>query len=157
MRLLIAALAALAALCLAPAALAGGPTMLVGATEDSAQQPSLALAKAQMDMAKLTGLNAVRFSANWDRGQTAPLPDAVGRLQNAVAAANLDHIRPILSLYPRGSSQTPLTDTERADFARWAVALTAVVPTVHEVIVGNEPNLNRFWLPQFNDDGSVPV
>ena len=81
--------------------------MLVGATEDSAQQPSLVLAKAQMDMAKLTGLNAVRFSANWDRGQTAPLPDAVGRLQNAVAAASLDHIRPILSLYPRGSSQTP--------------------------------------------------
>ena len=21
------------------------------------------------------------------------------------------------------------------------------------MIVGNEPNLNRYWLPQFNDDG----
>jgi hypothetical protein len=25
---------------------------------------------------------------------------------------------------------------------------------VHDFIVGNEPNLNRFWLPQFNPDGT---
>ena len=28
------------------------------------------------------------------------------------------------------------------------------VPTVRDLIVGNEPNLNRFWLPQFHPDGS---
>ena len=27
-------------------------------------------------------------------------------------------------------------------------------PYVDDVIIGNEPNLNRFWLPQFNPDGS---
>ena len=27
-------------------------------------------------------------------------------------------------------------------------------PAFRNVIVGNEPNLNRYWLPQFNDDGS---
>ncbi len=27
-------------------------------------------------------------------------------------------------------------------------------PVVHDFIVGNEPNLNRFWLPQFNQDGT---
>ena len=27
-------------------------------------------------------------------------------------------------------------------------------PSCSIVIVGNEPNLNRYWLPQFNDDGS---
>ena len=27
-------------------------------------------------------------------------------------------------------------------------------PGFRDVIVGNEPNLNRFWLPQFNEDGT---
>ena len=26
-------------------------------------------------------------------------------------------------------------------------------PEIRDVIVGNEPNLNRFWLPQFDADG----
>jgi hypothetical protein len=28
-----------------------------------------------------------------------------------------------------------------------------MVPAIRDVIVGNEPNLNRFWLPQFDEDG----
>jgi hypothetical protein len=154
MRLLIAAIAALAMLGLAPAALAGGPDMLIGASEDSAQQPSLALAKSQMDLAKLAGFNAVRLTALWDRGQTAQTADGALRLKNAVDAAGLNGIRPLVSIYPRGSSQTPLSDAQRADFAAFAVSVLLANPTVHEVIVGNEPNLNRFWLPQFADDGS---
>jgi len=154
MRALLVGITCLLALALAPAALAGGPEMLIGATEDSAQQPSLALAKSQMDMAKLAGFNAVRLSIRWDLGQTVPPADALARLKNAVDAANLDGIHVILSMYPRGSTQTPLTDGSRLDFATWVVAVLKGVPTVKDVIVGNEPNLNRFWLPQFDLDGS---
>jgi hypothetical protein len=28
------------------------------------------------------------------------------------------------------------------------------VPSIGDVIVGNEPNLNRFWLPQFGEEGN---
>jgi hypothetical protein len=153
MRLPFAATLALVALVVTPNAFAGGPEMLVGATEDAAQQPSLALAKAQMDLAVLAGFNAVRLSERWDLGQTALAPDAAQRLANAVAAADLDNIHVIVSIYPRGSTQTPLTDGSRADFAAWAVSVVKAAPTVKEVIVGNEPNLNRFWLPQFSLDG----
>jgi hypothetical protein len=156
-KLLIAALAALCAGVLAPAALAGGPAMLVGATEDAAQQPSLALAKTQMDMARLAGFDAVRLAVTWDRGETALTDDAANRLGNAVSAANLDGIHPIVSIYPRGSTQTPLTDAARADFAAFAVSVLKAAPTLSEVIVGNEPNLNRFWLPQFDDGGGDAV
>jgi hypothetical protein len=154
MRTALAAIAALAALLLAPTASAGGPEMLVGATEDSAQQPSLSLAKAEMDMAKLAGFNTIRLSATWDRGVTSLSADGASRLANAVSAADLDGIHPILSIYPRGSSQTPLTDDQRQQFAAFAVSVTALLPSVTEVIVGNEPNLNRFWLPQFAADGT---
>jgi hypothetical protein len=153
MRLLIATIAALAALALAPAAFAAGPELLIGASEDGAQQPSLALAKAQMDLAKLAGFNAVRLTALWDRGLTAQAVDAAARLKNAIDAADLDGIHPLVSIYPRGSSQTPLTDAQRADFAAFAASVLKANPSVHEVIVGNEPNLNRFWMPQFGLGG----
>jgi hypothetical protein len=154
MRFVLAAIAALAALLLVAPAFAGGPEILVGATEDAAQQPSLALAKSKMDLAKLAGFNTIRLSATWDRGVTALTPDGAARLKNAVDAADLDGIHTILSIYPRGSSQTPLTDEQRAQFASFAVSVVALLPSVTEVIVGNEPNLNRFWLPQFAEDGS---
>jgi hypothetical protein len=150
----LASILAVCALLLAASAHAGGPDMLVGATEDSAQQPTLVLAKVQMDLAKLAGFNTIRLSTTWARGWTTLSPDAATRLQNAVAAADMDGIHPILSIYPRGSSQTPLTDADRAQFAQFAVAVTQLVPTVSEVIVGNEPNLNRFWLPQFDATGA---
>ena len=60
----------------------------------------------------------------------------------------------VLSLYPFGSSVTPLTDEQRADFASFAADVATRYPFVHDFIVGNEPNLNRFWLPQFNPDGT---
>src|SRR5439155_16329036 len=42
---------------------------------------------------------------------------------------------------------------DRADFAAYAAALARALPSVHRIIVGNEPNLNRFWLPQFGPEG----
>src|SRR5205823_562868 len=68
-------------------------------------------------------------------------------------AAQFTGIRVILSLYPFGSSVTPLTDEDRAAFAQFAVDAARRWPNVHDFIVGNEPNLNRFWLPQFGPDG----
>ena len=42
----------------------------------------------------------------------------------------------------------------RREFAQFAAAVVTKVPGIEDVIVGNEPNLNRFWLPQFNPDGT---
>ena len=39
-------------------------------------------------------------------------------------------------------------------FAAYLTVLKQQLPRVKDVIVGNEPNLNRFWLPQFNADGT---
>jgi hypothetical protein len=62
-------------------------------------------------------------------------------------------VRVILSIYPYGSSVTPLTPEQQQDFATFAASVVKKYPAVHDVIVGNEPNLNRFWLPQFGPDG----
>jgi hypothetical protein len=54
----------------------------------------------------------------------------------------------------KGSATTPLSATDRADFAAYAASLARRFPAFRHFIVGNEPNLNRFWLPQFAEDGS---
>src|ERR671925_143029 len=60
------------ALAVAPSAVAGGPTMTIGATEDIVKQPTLVAAKAQMDKLRLVGLRGVRITQEWAPGETEP-------------------------------------------------------------------------------------
>jgi hypothetical protein len=138
---------------IAPGAAHASRGMLVGAAEDAAKAPTLAEAKTKMDLAKLAGLDAIRLTEQWQRGETAPQAADLQSLQNAVDAADLDGIVVYVSVYPSGSSQTPRTAQQRARFARFAGSLATALPTVQRFIVGNEPNLNRFWLPQFDKGG----
>jgi hypothetical protein len=138
----------------APSALAGGPTMTLGATEDIVKQPTLVAAKAQMDKLKLAGLRGVRMTQEWAPGQTEPGGDDFDALKNAVAAAQLDGVQVILSVTNHGSRTTPLSDQDQSDFTTYAANVARALPYVREYIVGNEPNLNRYWLPQFGLDGS---
>jgi hypothetical protein len=150
-RVLALAIVALAA---APFAFAGGPTMTIGATEDIVKQPDLVAAKAQMDRLKLAGLKAVRPTQEWAPGQTEPGEADFDALKNAVAAAQLDGMQVILSVTNHGSRTTPLSDQDQSDFATYAANVARALPYVRDFVIGNEPNLNRYWLPQFGLDGS---
>ena len=138
----------------ASAAHAGGPAMMVGAAEDVGKAADYDFAQASMDQAKLAGLDTIRITQTWTKGQTTlgAIDDLT--LGNAIKAAQFTGVRVVLSLYPFGSSVTPLTDQDRADFAAFTTDVAQRYPFVHDFIVGNEPNLNRFWMPQFNADGT---
>src|SRR2546421_10463548 len=103
----------IAVLATAPAAMAGGPAMTIGATEDIVKQPDPLAAKAQMDLLKLAGLRAVRMSQEWAPGETAPSGAGFEALKNAVAAAQLDGVKVVLSVTNHGSRTTPLSDQDR--------------------------------------------
>jgi hypothetical protein len=143
-----------AALALAAPAHAGGPAMRIGAVEDAPRSTDLSMAKAQMTLARLAGFDSVRITQIWAPGETAPTADDVTAVSNVVTAADLSGMRVFVTVMPFGSKTTPLGNDAQAAFAQFAAALATKVPGVHDVIVGNEPNLNRFWLPQFNPDGS---
>jgi hypothetical protein len=128
--------------------------MMVGAAEDVGKSPDYAYAKTQMDNAKLAGFDTIRLTQTWTKGQTALGGADQIILGNAIKAAQFTGVRVVLSLYPFGSSVTPLTDGDRTDFAKFVVDVAQRYPWVHDTIIGNEPNLNRFWLPQFNPDGT---
>src|SRR5207249_267384 len=74
-------------------------------------------------------------------------------LENAVTAAQLDGVRLIFSVYPADPRATPLSARARGQFASFAASIAREFPAIRDVIVGNEPNLNRFWMPQFGLGG----
>jgi hypothetical protein len=138
--------------CATPA-FAGGPYMFVGAAEDDARTADPMFAQAEMREAKLVGFDTIRLTQTWVKDQTELGPTDRILLGNAMVAAQLNGIRVVLSIYPYGSSVTPTTDQDRTDFAAFCVDLANRYPAVRDFIVGNEPNLNRFWLPQFGPAG----
>jgi hypothetical protein len=146
--------AAAALLALVPSAHAGGPQLLIGATEDAVRAPTLVAAKAQMDLLTLAGFRGVRITQVWTPGRQELSGADKTILQNVATAAKLDHVTVVTSIMNKGSATTPLTDADQADFAAYAASVVAAVPDLQTVIIGNEPNLNRYWLPQFAEDGS---
>jgi hypothetical protein len=142
-----------AALAFAPAAHAGGPSLLIGATEDAVRSPDIVTAKAQMDLIKLAGFRAVRITQIWSPGQTTLSPDDTTVIGNVVGAAQLDGIQVFASVLNATAKTTPLTAQDQSDFAAYAASVVTAFPTITHLIVGNEPNLNLYWLPQFDADG----
>ena len=100
------------------------------------------------------GFGALGITSYWDPGSSAPTAEELGVLRDTAARAAGRDLRVFLAVFHRGSATTPLTDTARAQFASYVAAIVRGVPLIRDVIVGNEPNLNRFWLPQFGPNGS---
>jgi len=138
----------------APAAHAGGPSMLLGATEDAVRSTTPGVAKARMDLIALAGFDAVRITEVWAPGEIAVPKTDASILRNVTTAATLDDVTVLVSVLNFGSRTTPLSDQDQSDFAAFAASVVRTDPAITHVIVGNEPNLNRYWLPQFNLDGS---
>src|SRR5689334_16741730 len=105
-----------------------------------------------MGFAADAGFGAIVLASVWKPLRTEPTELELTALRNAVAAAVAAGIRPIVAVYQL-SGDTPLTPQARAQFAAYAAAVLRALPDVHDVVVGNEPNLPLFWRPQFGPDG----
>jgi hypothetical protein len=132
---------------------AASRTLAVGASESASLVPDSVLAKARMDLAVLAGFNEIEVRADWTRGETAPAVDELAAFQASALAAQLDAVKLVIAVNTGGSRQTPLSALDRAQFAQYTASLAQSLPYVRDFIVGNEPNLNRFWMPQFDKRG----
>ena len=123
---------------------------VVGAVEDAAKSGH---AEAKMLLARHAGYQAIVLSAVWTPPLRALPPAELEALRTAIIAAATDGIRPIVAVYSF-SSVTPTTAEARAQFAAYAASIPREIPAVRDISVGNEPNLNLFWLPQFGPAGT---
>jgi hypothetical protein len=153
-RLPLVVLLAIAAGVLAGRAGAAGPAMTLGVAEDAVRAPDPMTAKAKMAQLRLAGFTAVRVTTNWEPGLVAPTADELRELRNVETAADLNGVEVYVSVYNPGQRTTPLDATAQSQFAQYTASVARLLPSFDQIIVGNEPNLNRFWLPQFAPDGS---
>jgi hypothetical protein len=102
----------------------------------------------------MAGLGAIRVTQVWAPGETKPAARDLRILSNVAEAARLDGMTMFVTVTNAGNRTTPLTLEARHQFAAYAAALARALPSVQYFVIGNEPNLNRYWLPQFNPDGS---
>ena len=132
---------------------AGDDKFTVGVWEYFVRDADRGNAERRMADLKAAGFEAVITNAFWEPGQREPTPEDVEELQNAANAAEDADITPLLIVQNVGSRTTPNTAERRADFAAHAASLARQLPAYRDFIIGNEPNLNRFWLPQFGPNG----
>jgi hypothetical protein len=137
----------------APAASFKPKALLVGAAEDAAMDGGAIEADAKMSLAALAGFDTIRVTSIWHPGQRTIADGEQATLQAVADSAALHGIRLIVSVYPFGSKTVPQYATTRAQFAAYAASIPRLVPSIRYLIVGNEPNLNRFWMPQFTKTG----
>ena len=97
--------------------------------------------------------DTARVTVTWKRTQTTIDPGLLSDLRNGIAVARGAGTDVYLDVYPADSSQTPRTTAEQTRFASWLTGVVTGLPGLKHVIVGNEPNLNLFWSPQFGPAG----
>jgi hypothetical protein len=147
---LCAALAAAAPVVSAPASPSKPRRLLVGAAEDAAKGGDAA---GKMALADAAGFDTIRITSIWRPGESSVAGGELETLRTVADAATANGVRLIVSVYPYGSATTPRYATTRRQFAAFAASIPRLVPAIRYLIVGNEPNLNRFWMPQFTKQG----
>jgi hypothetical protein len=125
----------------------------VGVWEYFLRDADPAAARLKIADVQTAGFDSVITNSFWAPGQSEPSPQDVTELRNAADAAVAADMRPLVIVQNVGSRTTPNTLELRTEFASYAASLARQVPAYRDFIIGNEPNLNRFWLPQFGPNG----
>lgn len=128
----------------------GHHDLVVGGVEDAAKWSN---PLGNMELARRASFRAIVLSSVWTPPRSAPDNDEITRLRDAVDAAREAGIRPIVAVYSFGNV-TPLTPLARSRFAAYATSILEAIPEIRYMSIGNEPNSQLFWMPQFGPDGS---
>lgn len=131
-----------------------GHPLVVGALEDSVKQPDPKLADKQVELASRAGFNALNVTTTWAAGQTRPDPVELAILRSVAVATERRRIRLMITAYAARPRYAPLSDDEQERYAEFMATLARELPSVRDFAVWNEPNLNGFWLYQYDEDGS---
>ena len=98
--------------------------------------------------AKDIGYQDLRITVQWNGpGSAIPAPDGV---KLAVDCALLQGVRPIIAVYPAKPNLIGSDPGAQASFASYVAQVGQTYSRVQNFIVGNEPNVNRFWQPQYS-------
>ena len=130
-----------------------GHRLVVATVDDAVKQVDPTQAAGLMKISHAAGFDAIMVSAMWKPGARAPSAQDRLTLTNVVNAADAEDMDVFVFVWHGLSGATPRTVQARRNFAAYTAALARDFPKIRHFVVGNEPNLNTFWLPQFGPDG----
>jgi hypothetical protein len=131
-----------------------GHPLLVATVDDAFKQADPASAASLIKVSHDAGFEGVMVSSMWQPGARAPSAEERLALGNVVKGAEAVGMRVFVFVWHGLSGNTPRTVAARRRFAAYTAALARAFPQIRDIVVGNEPNLNTFWLPQFGRGGS---
>ena len=102
-----------------------------------------------MALAGQAGFDTIRITSIWRPARPPSPATSWRRCRRWPTRRRLNGIRLIVSVYPYGSATTPPVRDHAGAVRRLRRVDPAAGPSIRYLIVGNEPNLNRFWMPQF--------
>ncbi|HEX4323268.1 MAG TPA: hypothetical protein VHZ77_01425 [Gaiellaceae bacterium] len=126
------------------------PQLVVGGVEDAAKWADPG---GNMALAQQAGFRTIVLSSVWARPATTPGPAELDGLRRAIDAAEQIGIRPIVAVYSF-SGNTPVSTRDREEFGSYAASILRAIPELPTISLGNEPNSNEFWMPQFGPSGT---
>jgi hypothetical protein len=130
-----------------------GHRLLVGALEDGVKWAEPEIADQKVELGTRAGFNALNITTAWVPGQTAPTPDELTILRSVSAATEQRNMHLVITAYAPRPRFAPVTDEEQQNYAEFSATIARELPSLQGFAVWNEPNLNGFWLYQFDEAG----
>jgi hypothetical protein len=131
-----------------------GHPLLVGALEDGVKFPQPEEARKRVALGDAAGFDALDITTAWQPGLTEPDPGELTILRTVALAAASHKMRLLITVYAPRPRYAPVTDDQQEQFAGYLATLARALPSVRDYGVWNEPNLNGFWLYQFDEAGT---
>jgi hypothetical protein len=148
MRFLVAATTlVLALLCGASVGVAAD----IGANDDSAKYAADGGAAMYGQMSEM-GLRQTVIGVRFVPREPMIVQDKLA-LDRAIASAEETGIRVVLAVYPFPARELEAGLGSSEQFAAYVGVLASIYPQVKQFVIGNEPNQNLFWRPQFAPSG----
>ena len=127
--------------------------LLVGALEDAVKWPQRKIADRRIALAPKAGFDMLDITTPWTPGQTRPDPRELKILRNVAASTSRRHSRLLITVYAPRPRYAPVSEDQQDEYAEYLATLARDLPSVRDFAVWNEPNLNGFWLYQFDESG----
>ncbi len=130
-----------------------GRPITVGVLEDAVKWPDSKTADERVAFASRAGFSALNITTAWAPGQTQPDPGELQILRNVAHATESQGLQLLITVYAARPRYAPMTDAQQTSYAAFMATLARDLPSVDGFAVWNEPNLNTFWLYQYDSSG----
>jgi hypothetical protein len=131
-----------------------GHKLTIGALEDGVKFADPTVAEQRVAFTGRAGFSALDITTLWAPGQTEPDPAELAVLNTVANAARKQGLQLLITVYAGRPRFAPMTSDLQDQYAEFMANLARSLPSVDGFAVWNEPNLNGFWLYQFDDSGA---